>query len=183
MTSGRRQRFLTYFNDGPLKGNREALIRRTGLTKGRISQLFDEKQPFGERAAMALAEKLGLPAAYFERDQAVHDLADEPTLSADELQLLQDMRELLPEDRERVAEEVRSRAEQMRKHATLVLERAGVTSVASDARVAKHIQPAPKWNGEERRREPHPVAEDHRRVYFTYGGDAPPAETKRRSRR
>lgn len=37
-------------------------------TKGRVSQLFDERQPFGERAAASLAQRFGLPADYFERD-------------------------------------------------------------------------------------------------------------------
>lgn len=42
-------------------------MQKTGLTKGRVSQLFDESQPFGELAARNLAEKLGLAQDYFER--------------------------------------------------------------------------------------------------------------------
>jgi hypothetical protein len=67
MSNRRRQRFIAYFN-GPLKGSRDKLMERTGLTKGRVSQLFDDKQAFGERAARNLAESLGLPPDFFEHD-------------------------------------------------------------------------------------------------------------------
>lgn len=62
----RRRRFIAWFSEKPCKGDREKLIALTGYTKGRISQLFDDNQPFGERAASNLAEKLGLPQDYFE---------------------------------------------------------------------------------------------------------------------
>lgn len=189
MTNARRKRFLSYFNDGPLKGSREALIRRTGLTKGRISQLFDEGQPFGERAASSLAEKLGLPPDFFERDmgatpiQALHPAASADqalTLTADEHRLLKDMRDLLPEELERLQEEIHGKAEQMRRHAALVLERAGVTARAPDERVA-HIKPAPEWKGEERRTHAEPVREERRSVYFRYeGGPAASSDKKKR---
>lgn len=65
----RRERFVAYFN-GALRGSREALIRRTGLSKGRVSQLFDPEQPFGEKAAASLAERLGLRSDFFESDHA-----------------------------------------------------------------------------------------------------------------
>jgi hypothetical protein len=204
MTNKRRQRFLDYFNGPALKGNREALIRRTGLTKGRISQLFDESQAFGERAASSLAQRLGLPSDYFEHE--AHEVyyvpweapsAPEPrdgtlpagsyalqtklgTIEDVELELMLNMRELLPEDREQFMAEIRSRAEQMRKHAALVLERAGVKAPAADARVAQHIKPAPKWEGEERRHEANPVEFDRRRVYYDYDGAPPPSDRKKR---
>lgn len=60
----RRQMFLAYFQT-QLKGDRAALIKRAKLTKGRVSQLFDESEPFGERAARNLAERLGLPETAF----------------------------------------------------------------------------------------------------------------------
>jgi len=62
----RRQRFLQWFAGKPCVGDRGKLMELTGLTKGRISQLFDTGQPFGERAAGALAERLGLPGDVFE---------------------------------------------------------------------------------------------------------------------
>lgn len=63
--AGRRALFVKWFNGPPMKGDREALIRKSGLTKGRISQLFDPEQQFGERAARSLAASLGLPPEFF----------------------------------------------------------------------------------------------------------------------
>ena len=63
--AARRALFESWFSGPPLKGDREALIRRTGYTKGRISQFFDPEQPFGERAARSLAERLGFPKEFF----------------------------------------------------------------------------------------------------------------------
>lgn len=65
MDAERRRRFAAYFSGPPLRGDRQKLMKVTGLSKGRVSQLFDEAQPFGERAAVALAEKLGLPSDAF----------------------------------------------------------------------------------------------------------------------
>jgi hypothetical protein len=67
----RRERFRAYFAGPPFKGDRAAFMRATSLSKGRVAQLFDDKQPFGEKAAAALAEKLNLPADYFEQPAAV----------------------------------------------------------------------------------------------------------------
>jgi len=41
------------------------------MTKGRIAQLFDERQPFGERAGRSIADRLQLPPDYFEHDHYV----------------------------------------------------------------------------------------------------------------
>lgn len=61
----RRALFVKWFNGPPMNGDREALIRKSGLTKGRISQLFDSEQSFGERAARSLATSIGLPPEFF----------------------------------------------------------------------------------------------------------------------
>lgn len=68
--STRRRRFIAWFREKPCKGDREKLIALTGYTKGRISQLFDDNQPFGERAASNLAQKLNLRPDYFEGYEA-----------------------------------------------------------------------------------------------------------------
>jgi hypothetical protein len=68
MTNARRSRFVAYFAGKPFWGDRGKLIAKTGYSKGRIAQLFDEDQAFGERAARSLAERLGLDPDYFERD-------------------------------------------------------------------------------------------------------------------
>lgn len=61
----RRSHFEAWFAGPPMNGDREALIRRSGYTKGRISQFFDPGQSFGERAARSLAKRLGLPPEFF----------------------------------------------------------------------------------------------------------------------
>lgn len=48
------------------KEDRAAFGRDAGLTKGRISQLLDPDEPFGERAAASLVTKLNLPDRWFE---------------------------------------------------------------------------------------------------------------------
>jgi len=58
--ASRRKAFLTWFLGPAMKGDRESLIRTTCYTKGRISQLFNESEPFGERAARELSRRLGL---------------------------------------------------------------------------------------------------------------------------
>lgn len=47
-------------------GDRGPLINESGLSKGRISQLLDPEQTFGERAARELERKLGLPERWFD---------------------------------------------------------------------------------------------------------------------
>ena len=69
MDNARRRRFVAYFTGKPFQGDRSKLIAKTGLTKGRVTQLFDKDEPFGERAAQQLAMRLDLPLDYFERDQ------------------------------------------------------------------------------------------------------------------
>lgn len=64
----RRARLVAYLMH-ELNGSRTALQQRSGLTKGRVSQLLDPGEPFGERASASLAQALDLPAAFFETDQ------------------------------------------------------------------------------------------------------------------
>lgn len=62
----RRDRFIAWFMGKPCAGDRAKLIRLTQLSKGRISQLLDPAQPFGERVAANLARKLHLPEDFFD---------------------------------------------------------------------------------------------------------------------
>jgi hypothetical protein len=48
------------------RGDRGAFLAETGLTKGRLSQLLKDEQPFGDNAARNLEERLQLPAGYFD---------------------------------------------------------------------------------------------------------------------
>lgn len=50
-------------------GDRAQLINESGLSKGRISQLLDPEQTFGERAARELERKLGLPDRWLEVEE------------------------------------------------------------------------------------------------------------------
>lgn len=67
MKEDRRKRFVAYF-ESRFNGDRSRLMQITGLTAGRISQLFDPRQPFAETASRRLAESFGLRPDYFERD-------------------------------------------------------------------------------------------------------------------
>jgi len=99
MENARRRRFVEFFNGPPLKGSREALMKKTGLSKGRVSQLFDENQPFGERAARNLAEALRLPGDFFERTLGgppapPQDYADRHVVSESDWAALQELRDI-----------------------------------------------------------------------------------------
>lgn len=74
----RRQHFKSWFDLGPFKGDRAKLLRKTGLTKGRITQLLDGNEPFGERAATNLARRLGLKDDYFESPPDLSGSINEP---------------------------------------------------------------------------------------------------------
>lgn len=131
-------------------------MRRTHLTKGRISQLFDEDQPFGELAARNLAERLHLPHDFFERDPAGRSAVPAETagafmakpVTAEQRALLDDMEELLPEDYDRIRRQIAELAGRMRKHSEYVLKRAGVASPTHPtAPSAKRLpEPSPTGN-------------------------------------
>ena len=57
---------LRHLLDVKFKGDRSAFLRASGLTKGRLSQLLDPEQPFGDVAAKNLCQRLHLPAGYFD---------------------------------------------------------------------------------------------------------------------
>mgnify|MGYP000438065804 CR=1 FL=1 len=65
---------LRHLLDVDFNGNRGAFLKKTGLSKGRLSQLLDPDQPFGDVAAKNLCDRLDLPADYFDSmgAQTVH---------------------------------------------------------------------------------------------------------------
>lgn len=78
MENVRRRRFRAWYKATYGEDCAEArakFMADTQLTKGRVSQFFDDDQPFGERAAANLADRLGLGFDYFERD---HSYAKNP---------------------------------------------------------------------------------------------------------
>jgi hypothetical protein len=108
-------------------------------TKGRVSQLFDERQPFGERAASSLAQRFGLPADYFEHDAPESDPPQDPptqrvrlhghVVTDEEWALLQDVRLVMSNDQ----------LQGLRQQAALLLERAA--SVLESRKTAADVSP------------------------------------------
>lgn len=47
-------------------GDRGAFLKASGLTKGRLSQLLNPEEPFGDVAARNLEERLQLEPGYFD---------------------------------------------------------------------------------------------------------------------
>ena len=67
----RRKRRLELYIATQCGGDRGLLIKRSKLSKGRITQLLDPDAAFGERAARSLSKKLRLSPGYFEEDDGV----------------------------------------------------------------------------------------------------------------
>ena len=151
MTNPRRRRFIAYF-DGPLKGSRDLLMKRTGLTKGRVSQLFDDTKPFGELAARNIAEKLGLAPDFFEQDAPGAPKAPSDVPNADlrglhisdsEWAMLQDFKLLPDDDQERMRLDAKAKADAIRHGVEQELARLGIRRPVSDAVVEANFPPPP----------------------------------------
>lgn len=61
---------LRHLLDVVFKGDRGAFLNKSGLSKGRLSQLLDPAEPFGDVAARNLAQRLELPEGYFDQMDA-----------------------------------------------------------------------------------------------------------------
>jgi hypothetical protein len=61
----RRRRFSEWFAGPPLRGDRAKLMQQAEISKGRVTQLLDPGEAFGELTARRLARKLGLREDYF----------------------------------------------------------------------------------------------------------------------
>lgn len=120
-----------------LQGGRAEFHKRVGLTAGRITQLLDDEQPFGERAALAIARKLRLPDDYFERKPGAFGLLPE------HMALIHAYDALLPEQQRAVLADLQARAQENRRNYELLQRKFGVNGTARDVDVAKHIPPAP----------------------------------------
>jgi len=121
MKDERRLRFAAYFAQR-FKGDRARFMLATGLTKGRVTQLFDVDEPFGELAASRLAEKLKLPRDYFERDHAAVDVdVTEPPMTPKEHKWLQAFRDLPPQRADAKLKAVLEEAQEFRDYAEAVL--------------------------------------------------------------
>lgn len=65
-TLTRKRRLQALIDGKPFLGNQTAFAEKVGLTKGRITQLLDPSDSFGERSARSLAAALRLPDDYFD---------------------------------------------------------------------------------------------------------------------
>jgi len=57
---------LTHLLATKFGGDRSAFLQASDMSKGRLSQLLDPTQPFGETAARNLEERLQLEPGYFD---------------------------------------------------------------------------------------------------------------------
>ena len=103
--------------------------------KSYFSQLLNEKAPapFGEKAARRIEGDYGMLEGYL--DQAA---STTPAKSQDSPLLLEDYALLLEEDQQRIKSEIHRLAEIARAY-----QRKFGANHATDARVAKHLPPAP----------------------------------------
>lgn len=65
MGDAERKRAVREWFREDLGGDRALFLRRSGLSKGRATQILTGEEPFGERAAENLARAAGLPDDYF----------------------------------------------------------------------------------------------------------------------
>ena len=66
LTQHRKAKLKALIGSKPYEGNQAEFGRKAGVTKARITQLLDENESFGERAAQSLCDKLELSTRYFE---------------------------------------------------------------------------------------------------------------------
>lgn len=140
MQNARRRRFVTYFTGKPFLGDRAKLIAKTGLTKGRVAQLFDDDQAFGERAAQALAGRLGLPPDFFEHDQAGDapplpppDFSDRRAASESGWSVLEDLAAMPVAERDALVADIHGRAEGYRAYLREAMQRMSGAAPAAEA--------------------------------------------------
>lgn len=71
-----RKKRLQKLIDSRYDGSQQAFATAAGLSKGRVTQLLDPDDAFGERAAASLVEKLELPSRWF--DQGATEVSAAP---------------------------------------------------------------------------------------------------------
>jgi hypothetical protein len=57
---------LTHLIEHQFGNSRGAFLKATGMSKGRLSQLLDPNEPFGEVAARRIEDRLHLEPGYFD---------------------------------------------------------------------------------------------------------------------
>lgn len=66
MRDTRRTRLIKLLDGPRFNGDRAAFLAASGLTKGRLTQLLDNSQPFGDVAAKNLCKSLGFEDGWFD---------------------------------------------------------------------------------------------------------------------
>lgn len=98
----RRANLLKLLNGPRFGGDRKAFCKAADITNGRLSQLLDPNETFGDTAARNLKEKLGLEDGYLEGiDRAKREpdpLADAPERMKAALTTVMGMLTKVPED-------------------------------------------------------------------------------------
>lgn len=142
-SDARRRAILRDYLRVHLHGDRGRLIQRAGLSKGRITQLLDDAEPFGERAAQALARRLRLNERFFEGQPAEARGSEVPVVPPGfDAALHAKWQLLIPEQREEIMGRIDVMARQNRL-AHDQIEAMGLDRFVPDVEVAKHLPPAP----------------------------------------
>jgi hypothetical protein len=86
-TKHRKERLQALIDGKPYLGSKSAFAARAGLSKGRITQLLDPAEAFGERSARNITAALGLrDERYFERPFSDEPKAEETRSAPGEIE-------------------------------------------------------------------------------------------------
>lgn len=97
MKETRRKRLQELLDSPRFNGDRGKFCQDAGITSGRLSQLFDPEEPFGDVAARNLIEKLNLSAGYFDKPEKPNFVVTEKDATPEALRLAA-LFDLIPED-------------------------------------------------------------------------------------
>lgn len=131
MDEERRRRFKAWFAQkyGVGPSARKKFMAESGehgfppYSKGRLTHLFDESEPFGEAAARSVALHVGLPENFFLVDRPgvngppvkpSQDFSDPRAPTASEWQMLEDLKFIPPDEREAIMKDLHEKAERNR---------------------------------------------------------------------
>jgi len=102
MTLHRKRRLRALIAGSPYHGSQLEFAKAVGLTEGRISQLVDDSQSFGERSARRVANELRLDDRYFELEfetaAVPREVGAPPIATTSVSHDLQDLKGLTPEE-------------------------------------------------------------------------------------
>ena len=125
------------------RGDRKAFMEATGLSKGRIAQLLDENEPFGDVAVARLEKKLSIKGYFDAPDtQAAQKQSSEAPASDLERDLLLSFRHLPDQIKDELVRDLMRLAIDF-SPAKDVFRKYGLERAATADRVAQHIDAAP----------------------------------------